>query len=198
MVIRGEKAPAFSATTLKLPAEQIDNTGRIIEYSRRHYSRPRAEVEAEIDMLIRSTTGKNMAPTQKQPNATSASAIPATLPGQTSPTPQTRTPQPATSIPTPAQARLWPIDAGARAVESVAFFTTNETQQSGQETSAPALTSTPTSAQAQPQDQIQNQEVATIDAAITAANAAPVKKKRRRRRRSKKPTDASTADKLPQ
>jgi hypothetical protein len=48
MVIGGEKAPAFSATTLTLPPEQIDNTALIIENTRRNYSRPRSEVEAEI------------------------------------------------------------------------------------------------------------------------------------------------------
>ena len=169
MVIRGEKAPAFSATTLKLPAEQIDNTGRIIEYSRRHYSRPRAEVEAEIDMLIRSTTGKNMAPTQKQPNATSASVAPATFPRQTSPTPQTRAPQPATSIPTPAQARLWPIDAGAKAVEGAMFSV-----QPGEQPQPPVATANP--------------EVAAIDTAVAAASSTTPAKKKRRRRRKKSST----------
>ena len=53
MVINGEKAPAFSATTLTLPSEQIDNTGRIIENTRRHYSRSRSDVEQEIDAAIR-------------------------------------------------------------------------------------------------------------------------------------------------
>jgi hypothetical protein len=48
MVINGEKAPAFSATTLTLPPEQIDNSGRIIENTRRKYSRSRTEVEIEI------------------------------------------------------------------------------------------------------------------------------------------------------
>ncbi|MBC7565061.1 type IV secretion system DNA-binding domain-containing protein [Candidatus Saccharibacteria bacterium] len=52
MVIAGEKAPAFSATTLTLPPEQIDNTALIIENTRRIYSRPRAEVEIEIDAAI--------------------------------------------------------------------------------------------------------------------------------------------------
>lgn len=52
MVIGGEKAPAFSATTLTLPPEQIDNTALIIENTRRNYSRPRAEVEAEIAEAI--------------------------------------------------------------------------------------------------------------------------------------------------
>ncbi|HEY8886599.1 MAG TPA: type IV secretion system DNA-binding domain-containing protein [Candidatus Microsaccharimonas sp.] len=52
MVIGGEKAPAFSATTLTLPPEQIDNTALIIENTRRNYSRPRAEVEVEISEAI--------------------------------------------------------------------------------------------------------------------------------------------------
>lgn len=52
MVINGEKAPAFSATTLTLPPQQADNTSRIIENTRRGYSRPRAEVETEISAAI--------------------------------------------------------------------------------------------------------------------------------------------------
>ncbi|MDO4773717.1 MAG: type IV secretion system DNA-binding domain-containing protein [Candidatus Saccharibacteria bacterium] len=48
MVIGGEKTPAFSARTLELPPAQADNTLRIIEHSRRYYSRDRGEVEAEI------------------------------------------------------------------------------------------------------------------------------------------------------
>ena len=53
MVIKGEKAPAFNATTLTLPKPQIDNTGRIIENSRRRYSRNRSEVEQEISLAIK-------------------------------------------------------------------------------------------------------------------------------------------------
>jgi hypothetical protein len=52
MVINGEKAPAFSATTLNLPNAQEDNIGRIIENTRAHYSRPRTEVEQMISNLI--------------------------------------------------------------------------------------------------------------------------------------------------
>lgn len=52
MVIGGEKTPAFSGKTLELPPAQTDNTPHIIEYSRRHYSRDRAEVEQEISLLI--------------------------------------------------------------------------------------------------------------------------------------------------
>ncbi len=52
MVINGEKAPAFSARTLNLPAPQIDNTGRIIEHTRMMYSRPRSEIEASISERV--------------------------------------------------------------------------------------------------------------------------------------------------
>lgn len=52
MVIAGEKAPAFNATTLTLPTPQADNTGRIIENTRLNYSRPRAEIEDEISKII--------------------------------------------------------------------------------------------------------------------------------------------------
>ena len=53
MVISGEKAPAFNAKTLTLPIPQTDNTGRIIENTRRNYSRSRIEVEQEIATAIR-------------------------------------------------------------------------------------------------------------------------------------------------
>jgi Type IV secretory pathway, VirD4 components len=96
MVINGEKAPAFSATTLKLPPEQSDNTPQIIENSRRLYSRTRADVEAEINALIN---------------------MPATLQPQINP--EASKQQDANLPRTPAQAKLWPVDAGARAVESV-------------------------------------------------------------------------------
>ena len=48
MVINGEKAPAFSAKTLNLPAAQDDNTGRIIQWTRDNYSRNRSDIEADI------------------------------------------------------------------------------------------------------------------------------------------------------
>jgi hypothetical protein len=52
MIINGEKAPAFSATTLSIPKPPHDITPQIIEYSRQHYSRPRAEVEKDISANI--------------------------------------------------------------------------------------------------------------------------------------------------
>ena len=48
MIINGEKAPAFSATTLNIPKAPADNLDAIIESSRNLYSKPRADVEAEI------------------------------------------------------------------------------------------------------------------------------------------------------
>jgi len=64
MVLGGEKAPAFNATTLTLPTPQIDNTGRIIENTRRNYSRSRAEVEQEIAEAIRPLNVPHKPPAQ--------------------------------------------------------------------------------------------------------------------------------------
>ncbi len=52
MIINGEKAPAFSATTLSLPTTPQDNFDRIVESSRRLYSRHREDVEEEIRVTI--------------------------------------------------------------------------------------------------------------------------------------------------
>lgn len=52
MVIRGEKAPAFSARTLQLPPAQTDNSAVIIEHTRANYSRKREDVEQAINNLI--------------------------------------------------------------------------------------------------------------------------------------------------
>jgi hypothetical protein len=66
MVIGGEKAPAFNARTLTLPLPQTDNTGRIIENTRRLYSRNRSEVENEISDAIR-PVGSPVGSPQKPP-----------------------------------------------------------------------------------------------------------------------------------
>jgi len=94
MVINGEKAPAFSATTLTLPPEQIDNSALIIENTRRNFSRPRAEVEIEIDAAIQM---------QQQGAAQSGGGG------------QQRPQQPQSQ----AQAKVWPIDTGSVAVAKV-------------------------------------------------------------------------------
>lgn len=65
MVIKGEKAPAFNATTLTLPQAQLDNTQAIIENTRRLYSRDRTEVETEIAEAI--AVPENLLPKQQKP-----------------------------------------------------------------------------------------------------------------------------------
>jgi len=52
MVIKGEKAPAFSARTLKLPPIQEDHSALIIDNTRRQFARTREDVEQEIRDLI--------------------------------------------------------------------------------------------------------------------------------------------------
>ena len=68
MVINGEKAPAFSATTLTLPPAQTDNTGRIIEHTRRLYSRDRADIEQEISRAINPPQPQQQPKPQPQSN----------------------------------------------------------------------------------------------------------------------------------
>jgi hypothetical protein len=100
MVIGGEKTPAFSARSLELPPPQIDNTGRIIENTRRLYSRPRAEIEAEISAAIQPPEHLQKAPASQ------------------------------------AQAKQWPVDAGAQ--PAVASNPTNTSVEQGTDPSAPA------------------------------------------------------------
>ena len=52
MVIKGEKAPAFSAKTLSLPPLQTDNLQAIIEHSRATYGKKREEVELAIQQAL--------------------------------------------------------------------------------------------------------------------------------------------------
>lgn len=72
MVINGEKAPAFSATTLTLPPEQIDNSALIIENTRRLYSRNRSEIEQEISEAIK--VPQSLQPKAQQPPQSQALA----------------------------------------------------------------------------------------------------------------------------
>ena len=62
MVIKGEKSPAFSATTLTIPPSQTDYMENIVETSRRKYARGRAEVEAEIQSLMVTSTPQPQQP----------------------------------------------------------------------------------------------------------------------------------------
>lgn len=94
MVINGEKAPAFSARTLNLPPPQEDNTGRIIENTRRKYSRNRADIEAAIAEVIRP-------PQQFQPKNTPRPAANNTPVKPAPPSREVAAPQPVSS-PVPA------------------------------------------------------------------------------------------------
>lgn len=63
MVIKGEKTPAFSASTLTIPqSAQTDYFSYIVDHSRQLYARDRAEVEAEIRTLLTSTTEQPTSP----------------------------------------------------------------------------------------------------------------------------------------
>jgi hypothetical protein len=103
MVVGGEKTPAFSATTLTLPPEQIDNTGLIIENTRRIYSRSRADVEQEISAVVKA---------QMDAQSTAASSSNGSN-GQGQGNRGSQQPQ------SQSQAKQWPVDAGAQAVKSI-------------------------------------------------------------------------------
>lgn len=64
MVIKGEKAPAFSATTLTIPPAQTDFTAQIIANTRSRYALSREEVEASIQS--KNTTQPAAAPPQSR------------------------------------------------------------------------------------------------------------------------------------
>ena len=68
MIINGEKAPAFSATTLNIPKTPQDNFDSIVRSSREKYSRNRAEVEAEIRQTIEQSEKykKNLSDSRKR------------------------------------------------------------------------------------------------------------------------------------
>lgn len=88
MVIKGEKTPAFSATTLTIPTSQTDYFTAIVDNSRHLYARDRSDVEKEIQELIspRSDTKPALTPEQ-QPAAQQQQPKPAVEQG----TPRTPT-----------------------------------------------------------------------------------------------------------
>lgn len=93
MMIQGEKNPAFSGTTLKLPQAQTDYLPQIIENTRANFARERAEIENEINDQI-------IPPLNLQSRAVRRAALrEAGLLGQNSPdqnsnSPQQNAPQP--------------------------------------------------------------------------------------------------------
>lgn len=126
MVINGEKAPAFSARTLQLPPAQIDNTGRIIENTRRLYSRSRADIEEAISLLIQP-------PKQLQAKKAAQPAAPAPAA-----TPAPASPQPASADATMASTALSGVGVAPAQPGSVAPAETPPVSVAeGEETSPP-------------------------------------------------------------
>ncbi|MDB5163153.1 MAG: hypothetical protein JWN28_761 [Candidatus Saccharibacteria bacterium] len=153
MVVGGEKTPAFSATTLTLPPEQIDNTSLIIENTRRLYSRSRAEVEEEISKDVKAQMAEQAAGNNNGGGG-----------GNNNRAPQRPQSQ--------AQAKQWPIDAGAKAVGSVI--------------NAPELTQ-------QPQLSVVTNAEPIPTTAFGSEGDEPIKKKRKRTRKRKPSTTGETA-----
>ncbi|MFZ1301595.1 MAG: DUF87 domain-containing protein, partial [Candidatus Microsaccharimonas sp.] len=155
MVVGGEKTPAFSATTLTLPPEQIDNTGRIIENTRRLYSRSRADVEQEINAGLAEQQRASQAEGGGNGGGNGGGGG-----GQQRP-PQSQS-----------QAKIWPIDAGAKAVGGIV--------------QAPVATTAP---QAEPNRPRVVTDATAGDASQPAAfgseTGAPAKRKRKRTRKRK-------------
>ena len=75
MVINGEKAPAFSATTLNLPEAKRSHLSRIIEHSRELYSQSRQTVEDTINERIHpGSTGVSVTLTSQAGTSVASSA----------------------------------------------------------------------------------------------------------------------------
>ncbi len=68
MVIKGEKVPAFSATTLTIPPAQTDFSPQIIQNTRSLYATTREEIEAEIQ-------GRNTPPSASAPQSQSLAKL---------------------------------------------------------------------------------------------------------------------------
>lgn len=52
MMINGEKMPAFSGITLRLPTSTHDYLPQIVEHTRQTYARPKAEIEKDISVAV--------------------------------------------------------------------------------------------------------------------------------------------------
>lgn len=97
MVINGEKAPSFSATTLTLPPVQSDNSAYIVENTRRWYSRSRADIEAEISFRLNPPQQQQATvtpePAEEGSNASIAAATQTDIPAPAAPPPASTTPE---------------------------------------------------------------------------------------------------------
>lgn len=175
MVIRGEKAPAFSARTLQLPPPQADNTAAIIEHTRANYSRRREDVEQAINNLIqppehlqRKGPGNPEYKPTPHPNDLQAKG----------PTSQAR-------------AKQWPIDDGAKSAGRPAKQQQTEPNRPKFIIETPAGEAAVTKADSpKPNEEEQKTNIESKD-------DQPAKKKRSRSRR-KKPTDQDSDEPRPQ
>lgn len=164
MVIQGEKAPAFSATTLNLPPPQADNSPSIIANSREQFSLPRAEVEQAIDDLIKPP--EQLKKPAKTPEPPASKQWPINAHSQViTPDTTAQPPAPMPAVPAPA-----PV--------STAEDGTLQIHHAHTATKAKSTTPEPPASSAAP----------TQSAQATSSDPA---KKRKRRRRKKKPSDAS-------
>ena len=76
MAISGEKAPAFSAISLNLPPLTDNYVDYIVDLSRKHYAKPLAEVQAEVNEQYSTSTAVPEMRQQPQPKAKKAKPPP--------------------------------------------------------------------------------------------------------------------------
>lgn len=144
MVIKGEKSPAFNATTLTLPPAQTDNTALIIENTRRNYSRNRSDVEVEIAEAI--APPENLQKPQPKPQQPAQAKVQAPQPKAiTTPQTQHQQPKPIQQAQQPKQSFIkWPADAQhiQKLAENSDKQTTDKPIEKGTSHPAPVATDT--------------------------------------------------------
>lgn len=109
MVIKGEKSPAFSATTLTIPPAQTNYLEHIIENSRQIYAKTRSEVESEIQSRV--VVAAPAAPQAPPQSASRAKQWPIQgasrpKPAQSSPAPTPKPKQESAQAPEPNKPRI--------------------------------------------------------------------------------------------
>lgn len=177
MVIGGEKAPAFSATTLNLPPPQADNSHYIIQHSREQFSRSRSDVEQAISDLVRPPEQLKKQPAPQVPPQTAIPVVLAQKPVHGTPEPA-QTTAPVAQTPTPAPKASAAPDGTLRIHHSGPTKTEKKPTPKQREEPKPAATGSPTPA-----------PVSTGE----PTGEAP-KKRKRKRTRKKKPAATEVAE----
>lgn len=183
MVIKGEKVPAFSATTLMLPPAQTDYTSHIIDNTRRHYSSNRSDVEESIRSLI---TPPNHLQSKQFPQSQALAKKWPIDKGAQSPKPAVAKPEPK---PAPTETKADQKPAATTAPEPKAeSAAAPATAANEQKTLQPQQTS-PRPSQSRPAASMTDSEPDDVsslplqsDSAIPDTSAAPTKRKRSRSR----------------